>query len=476
MKRRSVHLIGAVALAVGAVAGLLIVTLPASASSPRSDTAAERVPIRWFVGLGAGTDPSQVAVQQQVVADFNASQTTISLTLEVVGNSAAYETLRTQIAQGNAPDIVGQMGIFASNSFYGQWLDLSPIITATGYDLSDFDPELVNLYCEAGQGLTGLPLDVYPSYIYYNEDLFAQAGLAYPPHQYGQPYTDTVHGGAWTIDKLEEIAKLLTLDNNSRNATNPAFDVGHIVQFGYLTQWNGARGEATLFGTHSFVDANGDAQIPANWRTAFQWYYDGMWGSQPFIPNTPYELSDHFGNSNSFNSGHIAMAHCHPWYLSQLGSNVHWDIAAVPAYSATVTAQIDSNSFRILRASDHPTEAFQAMTYLIGTAALTLTNYYHGFPARTSLQTSALHSLKLAHPGVDWQVMVDSIHYLDNPNHEGYMPNFQKAEDRLQQFRDLYHGTAGLNINVELDRLRSDLQWIFHERLVYLPLVMRNHK
>ena len=30
--------------------------------------------IRWFVGLGTGTDPAQVAVQEEVVKDFNASQ------------------------------------------------------------------------------------------------------------------------------------------------------------------------------------------------------------------------------------------------------------------------------------------------------------------------------------------------------------------------------------------------------------------
>jgi len=105
------------------------------------------------------------------------------------------------------------------------------------------------------------------------------------------------------------------------------------------------------------------------------------------------------------------MAHSNLWYIFSLGDVPHWDIAATPSHSGTVTAQIDADSFRIPGASDHPTEAFQAMTYLIGTAALTLTNTYGSFPARTSLQTPALNDLEAAYPGVDWQVAVDSIHY-----------------------------------------------------------------
>jgi multiple sugar transport system substrate-binding protein len=46
-----------------------------------------------------------------VVDEYNASQDKYELLLEIVDNDVAYDTLSTQIAAGNAPDIVGPVGI-----------------------------------------------------------------------------------------------------------------------------------------------------------------------------------------------------------------------------------------------------------------------------------------------------------------------------------------------------------------------------
>ena len=72
--------------------------------------------VRWFVGLGTGNSPAQEAVEKQIVSDFNAQQETrpatsqIWLVLEAVSSVAAPEILRTEIASGNAPDLIGPMG------------------------------------------------------------------------------------------------------------------------------------------------------------------------------------------------------------------------------------------------------------------------------------------------------------------------------------------------------------------------------
>lgn len=433
---------------------------PPPSGTPRSGLSAptaDRVPIRWLAQSG-----SLVAAMEQVVADFNASQSTISLTLEAMPYAEAQQALQEQIDAGDPPDIVGPFGILFDSSFHGQWLDLSPMIASTGYTLTDYYTKSLSLYQEDGE-LLGLPFVIYPSFVFYNRDLFDSAGLAYPPHQYGQPYTDTVYGGAWTTDKLAEIARLLTLDNMGRNSTAPTFDADNIVQFGYIEQWMGARGEVTLFGADSFVDANGDAQIPINWRTAFHWYYDAMWGSQPFIPNDGYIDSDQFGNGNPFNSNHVAMAHTHLWCLCCLPDVSNWDIAATPAYSGVTTSKMHSDGFRIIGATEHPTEAFQALTYVVGDGAPTLFDAAtNSFPARISLQSAALDDLEATYPGVDWQVMIDSIDYADVPNHQGYMPNLQIAENRLNEFYGLYHGIPGLDVDAELEILREDLQAIFN--------------
>ena len=455
MKYRLSFLVGAVIAAF-----TLIFILGHTLSVTATPTA--RVPVTWLVGLGGGTTPEQAAVQQQVVADFNASQTAISLTLIVTDFGTARNWLIERIASGDPPDIVGPVGIGAEADFHNYWLDIGPYITSSGYDLSDFDPSLLPLFEDVGGNLTGIPISVYPSFVYYNKDLFDAAGLAYPPHQYGQPYTDTVHGGLWTVDKLEEIAMLLTLDITGTNAAEPAFDNANIDQFGYIPQWLNQAGTAVLFGAGHFADASGNAQIPDNWRVGLNWYYDGMW-EKFFIPNGPYRELIVAGGTNEFDSGHIAMALTHSWYTCCLGNVPNWDIAATPAYNGVATAQIDADAFRILKSSQHPAEAFQALAYLTDNAAETLNNTYGGFPARTSLQPAAITDLETRFPGVDWQVLVDSIPYGDVPNHEAGLPNNTKAIDRINGFENELQNVAGLDVDAALDNLKSDLQWIFDQ-------------
>ena len=52
--------------------------------------AQERVQIRWFVGLGAGTDGPVIEQEEAFVAEFNESQDEIELILEVVDNNQAF--------------------------------------------------------------------------------------------------------------------------------------------------------------------------------------------------------------------------------------------------------------------------------------------------------------------------------------------------------------------------------------------------
>ena len=106
----------------------------------------ERVQVRWFVGLGAGSDEPTFAPQKAVVDKFNKSQNEIELVLEIVDNGQAFQTLATQISGGNAPDIVGPVGIRGRDSFKGAWLDLEPLVEKSNFDLSQFDASMVDFY------------------------------------------------------------------------------------------------------------------------------------------------------------------------------------------------------------------------------------------------------------------------------------------------------------------------------------------
>ena len=90
--------------AIAAVMMLLAAACGGSSSSTAPTD--EVVQLRWFVGLGTGDNvETQVPVQQEVVDAWNAANPNIQVTLEVVPNVDAKNTLLTQNAAGNPPDV-----------------------------------------------------------------------------------------------------------------------------------------------------------------------------------------------------------------------------------------------------------------------------------------------------------------------------------------------------------------------------------
>jgi len=443
---------------------LLIIIMMLVAVIPAATTAqGDPVTITWFVGLGAGGQPEQIEAQNAVVEAFNESHDDIELEIVIVDNTVAFDTLSTLIASGEAPDIVGPVGIKGANAYAGQWLDLQPIVDSTGYDLSRWEQPLVDFYRVEGEGLIGLPFGVFPSFIYFNRDLFDEAGLDYPPQAFGEPYAD---GEEWTIEKMAELGRLLTVDAEGNDATSEEFDAESIEQYGFVAQWApDFRSGATLFGAGNLVDENGDAMVPENWVEAANWYYDGMWGDQPFIPNDPAVQSDMLAAGNAFSSGNVAMAFSHLWYTCCLGDAAEsWDIAVVPSYNGETTAKFHADTFRILEATEHPEEAFEVLSYLVTDAAPQLLQVYGGMPTDAAAQEAFFATLDETYPqGVNWQVAIDSTQYPDIPSHEGFMPNFNKADERQTAFWTLLASSGDIDVAAELETLQADLQAIFDE-------------
>src|SRR5258706_553455 len=117
--------------------------------------------VRVFVGLGGGTSPAEIAVEEDVAKDFNTSQDKIQMILEVVPHAAGRDTLATEISAGNGPDIVGPVGWACSNGFYVHWLDISPYMKSSGLDTSVWDPALIKFY-QTEEGQVGLPFGIFP--------------------------------------------------------------------------------------------------------------------------------------------------------------------------------------------------------------------------------------------------------------------------------------------------------------------------
>jgi len=434
--------------------------------------------VRWFVGLGTGTDPAQIDLEQAVVDDFNASQNAIVLTLEVVPYDSAKDTLATQIAAGVGPDIIGPVGWAGSNSFYGQWGDISPYLG--DFDTSIFNSALVDMY-QTEEGQVGLPFAVYPSMMFFQPALFDEAGLAYPPQVYGEQYT--LEGAAvdWSWETVGEVAKLLTIDVNGNNSKSPDFDNTQVVQFGYSPVWEN---HPTYYGAYftagSMLQGSAGAYsavAPDEWKVAWQWIYDGMYGEQPYIPNGAVAGSPDFGSSNTFSSGKLAMAVLPNWYLCCLGDMVKagfsFDLAAMPSYNGAVHGRVDADTFRVWKGSEHIAAAVEVIKYLttdgidklvVGSADVPPA--YGAVPAVTAKQQPFLDAKAAQYPSVSqagWDVMMAGLSYPDVPSAEGYMPNFNEAWARIGTFGDLMNNTADLDLADAIATLEADLTVIFNK-------------
>lgn len=436
---------------------------PTPTGGPPETPTGEPVTIRWFCCLGAGDDPAQVPTEEEVVEEFNATHDNIELVLEIVDYEQAYDVMATEVAGANPPDIVGPVGVSGAEAFHGQWLDLTDLIAQNNYDTSQFTQGSVEFYNIGGEGQIGLPFAIYPSMLFYHRDMFAEAGLDEPPHQYGEPYMLDGQEVDWDMDTLAEVARRLTVDVNGNDATSPDFDPENVVQWGYEPQYQDFRAVGSYFGSGSLVAEDGTtAQIPDPWADAWSWLYELTWTDKAVMNEAQVNAPEQ-GNGNAFNSGKVATALTHLWYTCCIGdAGDDWDIAAVPSYQGTATSNFNADTFRIWADTQHPAEAFEVLTYLIGEASPELLQVYGGMPAIEASQEAFFAGLDETYAqGVDWQVAIDSVQYADNPSFEGWVPSYQEAFDAIIVFGTKLRSTEGLDVDAEIDSFRQELQTIF---------------
>ncbi len=483
-------LLAIASLVFGACAGSAATPAPTiapSESAPASATAAPVTPaptaagapvtIKWFCCLGGGDDPSTLKVFDQVVKDFNTAHPNINLVFDHVAYEGARDAFATELASGNGPDIVGPLGVGGANAFEGQWLDLAPYIQKNNIDLSAYDQSAVDLYKSGGGAQYGLPFAIYPSELYYQPDMFDEAGLSYPPARYGEQYK--MPDGSmvdWSYDTVRQVAMKLTVDKNGKDATQAGFDPNKIVQYGFEPQRDDLRTMgAVYFAAGKFLADDGKTvQIPDAWKAGWKWVYDGMWKDH-FIETAAVYNSDAFnGGGYTFNSGKVAMQENFLWdvcCITDAGGN--WNLAALPSYNGRVTAPLNADTFRITKDTKHPDEAFTVLQYFVlGDARTALLNSISGFPALKADQATYFQQLEqqkndsgknIYPPNVNWQVVTDAIQYADvNPNSENYMPNYNKSLDTLAKYLTRWTSTPGLNLDSEFAKLQAELQSVWN--------------
>lgn len=423
------------------------------------------VVVRWFIGLGAGTQPAQITPEQAFAAAYNASQKDVYLSLEIVDNTQAANILKTEVASGTAPDIIGPVGVEGLNIFRDQLLDLAPIIAKNNYKFTGVDPKVVDFFKLGLNGATvGVPFAVYPSFIFYNKDLFKEAGLPNLPTKVGDLY----QGKPWDIDNLRSVAMKLTVDKAGNDATSSKFDPNSIVQWGFDSQYqdNSARAEGAFFGAGSFLADDGKtAQIPDYVAASQKWFNDGVWKDH-FIPTTAQISSALLGAGGEFGSGNLAMNEGHTWFTCCVAppkgtKQFNFGFAINPLVNGKITSPLHADTFSILKTTKVPDAAWKALTAMVASPELLTT--YGAMPADSTKQKAWEATIDKGFPGIklDWTVPEQMLAYPDSPNHQSWMPDYAKAKAAIQAFQNKYRTASGVDIDAELAKLKTTLQGIF---------------
>lgn len=334
-------------------------------------------------------------------------------------------------------------------------------------------------FYQTEEGQVGLPFAVFPAAVYYVPAMFDEVGLAYPPQKYGEQYELDGQMVDWNWDTLTEVAKRLTIDENGNNSTEEGFDATKIVQVGYSPQWQThvAYIAAYVVGSADIVEgeAKGEYKVafPDNWKEANRWFYEGMWGDQPWMATGPLSGAPEFGNGNLFNSGKAAMAATPLWYTCCLAdfknAGLEFQAGAMPTDAAGVVhSRVDADTFRVWKGTKNPEAAFTVLSYLLTDAADSLLPIYGAMPAIASKMDSFFEAKTQDYPFVtpeSWDVFKASLAYPDVPSAEQWQPNWNEAWAREQTFVDLMQNTGPdqFDFDTEWQKMVDDINVIYNK-------------
>ncbi len=157
---------------------------PPPPAAPAADTGAaapatadEPTTITWALW----GSPAEVATHQAVADVFMAEHPEI--TVEIMGEpwNDYFTKMQTLWASGDASQIPDVLFLWPTPRYAAEGVleNLDPYIEEAGYDTSDYWPALLESASYDGS-IYGFPCDISVEVLYYNMDIFDEAGVEYP--------------------------------------------------------------------------------------------------------------------------------------------------------------------------------------------------------------------------------------------------------------------------------------------------------
>ena len=236
---------------------------------------------------------------REVAAEFEAENPGVQVQIEQVDDYKA--RVIVQVAGGVGPDVfmVGDWD-YAEFAASNVSANLTPYLERDGVDLSAYIPTLLENHRYVDGQIYSLPKDFSTLGVYYNMDLFDQAGVPYPE-------------AGWTWDDAWEIARRLTRVGADGEAQSWGISVNH---YWNAVAWSYAWGDGSLVMSPEYDSVRGYLDSPGT-LDAIRTFYERIRDSYGI--NVPRAVQDSGGGeSGPFISGQAAMLVWGNWAIGQL--------------------------------------------------------------------------------------------------------------------------------------------------------------
>lgn len=312
---------------------------PAATTAPAASTDGATT-IKW----GMWGDAEELKSHQAVADAFMAANPDIKVQIDAAPWNDYNTKLRTLIASGSAdvPDVFFYGFNVEDLVTQGAIEDLTPLAEASGYDLKDYWPGILDRATVNGD-VYGLVRDADASVLYYNKDIFDEVGVAYP--------TD-----AWTWDDLKAAAeKLSKIEANGRVTR---YGLG--MEGGKADAWMRANGGGYV---DDFAKPTKCILDTPESLAAVTYFHDLI--SNNFAMK-PADLSAGGGDSAAFQQGKVAMIIQNASRIPGFNTaNLNYDIAPIPlAPNGQRVAEAAGASWHLSSKSAHKDAAWTFMEFL----------------------------------------------------------------------------------------------------------------
>jgi multiple sugar transport system substrate-binding protein len=394
-------------------------TSSSSDSSSSSSDSSKKEPTKiTFWHLWAGSEAESL---QKVIDEFNDTHENIQV--EVLSGTTTEKQL-TAITGGNPPDVGYLIDYRISKlASVGALAELDPYIEKYGMDSKNVVPQMWKLGNYGGKQY-GVPYTMDSYMLYYNKDLFKEAGITEPPK---------------TMGELQEYAKKLT----KKDSNGDYSQIGYVSDYPWLDQLN----LAYVFGA-DFYDFENDKITCDSQSNIDSLKFKITSYQDPYEPEKVNKFKSGFGKYMSPN---------HPFFQKQLAMDIEgqWFTTFIKLYAPDINygiipipypdgkpelvngGQIQGGMLYVPKNSKHKEEAFEFINYLKSDDA-----YIKFCASKGSIPTnySALNNPKFLEEVPELKPFVDIINggnakaFVPIPFAKEYCDELKLQEEKIYNF------------------------------------------